>query len=163
MAQHDITAKFRVGLKGFIKVRTVLKKRTTGIFVPILQEYRYMNGDYYANFLRRKLRPKIRENWPQLLEAGVLILRENARSHIAQTITTLFTDYKWEAPSHPASLTGYESSVFRYLRETEQTAAWPKISYFRNTNSTVIRCKRQLTKWAIKWNTKLPNDMMSRP
>ena len=47
--------------------------------------------------------------------------------------------------SHPASLSGYESSVFRSLRETERNAAWPKISVFRNMNSTVIRRKRQLS------------------
>ena len=129
----------------------VLKKRTAGTFDPILQKYRHMNGDYYANFLGQKSRPKIRENWPQLLEASVLILRKKARSHNAQTIKILFTDYKWEALSHPASLSGYESSVFRSLRETERTAAWPRISVSRNTNSAVIRRKRQVTKWAIKW------------
>lgn len=47
-------------------------------------------------------------------------------------------------------------------RENERIAAWPKISVFRNTNSAVIRRKWQLIKWAIKWHTKLPNDMMSR-
>jgi hypothetical protein len=62
VTQHEITAKFRVGSKGFVKVITVLKERTVGIFAPILQEYRHKNGDYYANILRRKLRPKIREN-----------------------------------------------------------------------------------------------------
>lgn len=115
--------------KGFVKVSTVLKKRTGGILASILREYRHMNGDVYVNFLHRKLRPKIRENWPQLLEAGVLILRENVRSQIAQTIKILFTDHKWEALSHPASLSGYESSVFRSLRETERIAAWPKFQF----------------------------------
>jgi hypothetical protein len=62
VTQHEITAKFRVVPKGFVKVSTVPKKITAGIFAPILQEYRHMSGDYYAKFLRRNLRPKTREN-----------------------------------------------------------------------------------------------------
>jgi hypothetical protein len=34
-----------------------------------------VTGHYYANFLRQKLRPKIRQDRSQLLEAGVLPLR----------------------------------------------------------------------------------------
>jgi hypothetical protein len=60
--QHEITAKFRVGPKGFVKGSKVLKKRTAAIIAPILGKYKHTNGNYYANFLRQKLRPRIRQN-----------------------------------------------------------------------------------------------------
>jgi hypothetical protein len=48
VTQHEVTAKFRVGPKGFFKFSTVVKKRTEDIFAPILQEHRHIRGDYYA-------------------------------------------------------------------------------------------------------------------
>jgi hypothetical protein len=68
VTQHEITAKFRVGPTGFVKVSKVLKKRTAGITAPILKKYKHMNGNYYANFLRQKLSSRIRQNLPQVFK-----------------------------------------------------------------------------------------------
>jgi hypothetical protein len=60
-----------------------------------------VTGSYYATFLRKKLRQEIRQNRPQLLESGVLILHDNARLHIAQSVKDVMADYKWEVLTHP--------------------------------------------------------------
>jgi hypothetical protein len=61
-----------------------------------------VTAGYYATFLRKKLRQKIRQNRPQLLESGALILHDNARPHIAQFVEDVMADYKWEVLPHPA-------------------------------------------------------------
>jgi hypothetical protein len=125
----------------FLQSQHSTEEKNCGNFCSHFQGIQAYEWGLLCKVLCRKLRPKVRENWPQLLEASVLILLENARSHIAQTIKILFTDYKWEARFIPLFCPG--SSVFRSLSETEPIVAWPKISVFRNTNSTVIRRKRQ--------------------
>jgi hypothetical protein len=59
-----------------------------------------VTAGYYATFLRKKLLQKIRQNQPQLLESGALILHDNARPHIAQSVKDVMADYKWEVLPH---------------------------------------------------------------
>jgi hypothetical protein len=61
-----------------------------------------VTAGYYATFWRKKLRQNIRENRTQLLESGALILHDNARPHIAQSVKDVMADYKWEILPHPA-------------------------------------------------------------
>jgi hypothetical protein len=62
----------------------------------------YQSLQVNATFVRKKLRQKIRQNQPQLLESGALILHDNARPHIAQSVKDIMADYKWEVLPHPA-------------------------------------------------------------
>jgi hypothetical protein len=52
-----------------------------------------VTAGYYATFLHKKLRQKIRQNWPQLLESGALILHDNARPHITHSVKDVMADY----------------------------------------------------------------------
>lgn len=56
----------------------------------------------YAFFLRKKLRPQICKIRPKLLQAGVVILHDNARPHAAGEIQSVFDEYGWEVLPHPA-------------------------------------------------------------
>jgi hypothetical protein len=53
-----------------------------------------VTAGYYATFLHKKLRQKIRQNRPHLMESGALILHDNARLHIAQSVKDVMADYK---------------------------------------------------------------------
>lgn len=57
-----------------------------------------VTGDYYAAFLHQKFR----QNRSQLLDSGVLIIHDNARPHVMESVKTVLSDYKWEALLHPA-------------------------------------------------------------
>jgi hypothetical protein len=61
-----------------------------------------VTAGYYATFLHKKLRQKIRQNRPQLLESDALILHDNARPLIAQSVKDVMADYKWEVLPHLA-------------------------------------------------------------
>jgi len=50
---------------------------------------------YYRQFLQ-KLRRKMHANRPDLLENGVLILRDNARPHLGKDVRELLDRYSWE-------------------------------------------------------------------
>ena len=55
--------------------------------------------------VRNDIQKFIWTNQPQLLDAGMLILHDNTRLHITQTIRTVFTNFKWEALCHYAERT----------------------------------------------------------
>jgi len=55
---------------------------------------------YYLQFLQ-KLRRKMHANRPDLLENGVLILHDNAQSHLGKDVRELLDGYSWEVLPHP--------------------------------------------------------------
>jgi hypothetical protein len=58
-----------------------------------------VTAGYYTTFFRKKLRQKIRQNRPQLLESGALILHDNARPHITQSVKDVMADYSLTWPT----------------------------------------------------------------
>lgn len=61
-----------------------------------------VNGQYYREVLRNKLRPAIRKKRHELLERGVILLHDNARPHKAACVEELLAGYEWETLTHPA-------------------------------------------------------------
>ncbi len=55
-----------------------------------------VTGEYYEQFPRIKLRPKLRQNRPEILAAAVLILQD--------TVIYLLSKYGWEMLRHAASI-----------------------------------------------------------
>jgi len=55
---------------------------------------------YYHQFLL-KLRCEMHANRPDLLENGVLILRDNARPQLGKDVRELLDRYSWEVLPHP--------------------------------------------------------------
>lgn len=55
-----------------------------------------VTAHYYSKFLHKKLRSKIRQNLSQLMEYryGVLLVHNNARPHITESVRTTWTNYK---------------------------------------------------------------------
>ena len=68
-------------------------------YVPIGET---VNGEYYSNFLRKKLQPAMRKKCPVLLKAGQILLHENATPHKSWHVTSVINKYKWETLKHPA-------------------------------------------------------------
>ncbi len=60
-----------------------------------------VNSEYYAHYLQKILRSAIRKKRPDLLNAGPVILHDNATPHVSTHVTTLLTSYSWETLRHP--------------------------------------------------------------
>jgi histone-lysine N-methyltransferase SETMAR len=94
-------AKFR-RKQGGIKMLAIFAYDNAGIlsahFVPTGQT---VNGLYYKHFLQEILRPAIRKKRRHLLEAGPLLLHDNATPHKSAHVTSLIDQYGWETLRHP--------------------------------------------------------------
>ena len=76
---------------------------------------------YYCQFLL-KLRRKMHANRPDLLENGVLILHDNARTHLGKDVREFLDRYSWDVlPHRPTAPT--ESSGFRPVPRIENQHA----------------------------------------
>ena len=62
---------------------------------------RSVTGEYFA--FMQKLCRKMNKNRPQLFKAGPLVLRDNARPHIADVVTKKLRDYWWEVLPHEST------------------------------------------------------------
>lgn len=60
-----------------------------------------VNAEYYKKVLSDHLRPAIRKKRRELLEAGPIVLHDNARPHVARVVTDLLDRYGWEMLAHP--------------------------------------------------------------
>ena len=68
-------------------------------YVPVRKT---VNGEYYSNCLRKKLRPAIRKKCLGLLKAGPILLHDNATPNKSWQVTSVIDEYKWETLKHPA-------------------------------------------------------------
>lgn len=94
-------AKFR-RKQGNLKQLAIVAYDNSGVlstdFVPLGVT---VNGTYYAEFLMKKLRPAIRKKRPALLNAGVVLLHDNATPHKSNPVKTVIDRYNWEILPHP--------------------------------------------------------------
>jgi hypothetical protein len=96
------------------------------------------------HFCLKKLRQKIRQIRPQLLESGVLILHDNARPHIAQSVKDVMADYKWEVLPHPAcdpDMSPPDYDLFSKLKNPLRGKRFPTLNAL---NAAVTRRIREI-------------------
>ena len=70
--------------------------------LPRVPQGQTVNKEYYGYSLRHIPRPAIRRKRPELLEATLLILQDNATCHKAGNIRAVSTEYNWEVLQHPS-------------------------------------------------------------
>ena len=105
---------------------------------------RSVNAQYYKDFLRQNLRPKIRKLRPGMLERGVLILHDNARPHIADVVSDYLDKTDWETLPYPAyspDMSPPDFDLFPKLKEPLRGIRFPTLN---DLSSAVTRRIRQL-------------------
>jgi transposase len=103
-----------------------------------------VNGEVYAQFLRKQLRPKIRKLRPQLLESGVLLLHDNARPHLHTSVNAVLAEYRWESLPHPPyspDMSPCDYDLFCKLKQPMRGSRYPSLIAL---NSAVTRRIREL-------------------
>jgi len=98
---------------------------------------------YYHQFLQ-KLRRKMHANRPDLLEKGVLILQDNARSHLGKDVRELLDGYSWEVLPHPPHSPDMSPPYFDLLPKLKINMRGVRFSTLEDLSASVTRCVRQL-------------------
>ena len=78
-----------------------------------------VNGTYYAEVLRTKLRPAIRQKRHALYKAGVVLIHDNATPHKSNPIKTVIDHFDWEILPHSSyspDLSPYDYDLFPKLK-----------------------------------------------
>ena len=108
-------------------------------FVPTGQT---VNGLYYKQFLQDILRPAIRKKRKHLLEAGPVLLHDNATSHKFTQVTSLIDLYGWETLRHPAyspDLSPSDFDLFPKLKEPMRGTPFSDLDELKEAVATEVR------------------------
>ncbi|PSN41058.1 Histone-lysine N-methyltransferase SETMAR [Blattella germanica] len=115
-----------------------------------------VTGAYYRNFMQN-LRRKMHKTRPQLLEAGPLILHDNARSHIALVVVEKLREYGWEVLPQPPYSPDMSPPDFDLFPKLKEPLRGRRYSYLEELSTTVTRAIRQMNKnGALDGIIKLP-------
>ena len=86
-------------------------------YVPVGET---VNGEYYSDFLRKKMRLAMRKKRPALLNARPILLHNNAMPHKSWHVTSVIDEYKWETLKHPAYSPNLSSRDFDLFPELKK-------------------------------------------
>ncbi|PSN41436.1 hypothetical protein C0J52_22648 [Blattella germanica] len=115
-----------------------------------------VTGAYYRNFMQN-LRRKMHNTPPQLLEAGPLILYDNARPHIALVVVEKLREYGWEVLPHLPYSPDMSTPDFDLFPKLKEPMRGRRYSYLEELSTTVTRAIRQMNKnGALDGIIKLP-------
>lgn len=101
-----------------------------------------VDGNRYAYFIRKRLRPQIRKTRRTLLEAGVIILHDNARPHLHASVKSAFDEYGWETLPHPAyspDMSPPDFDLFQKLKEPLRGVRFHDLTALNDAVSRRIR------------------------
>ena len=94
----------------------------------------------------QKLRRKMHKNRSQLLVAGPLILRDNARAHIADVVTKKLRDY---GSLHCTLQSGYESTKLRLIPKVKKPMRGRSFSSLEELSTDGTRAIRHTNKSGV--------------
>ncbi|GFW98758.1 histone-lysine N-methyltransferase SETMAR [Trichonephila clavipes] len=92
--------KFRAMKSAGKVLLTVFFDVQSPLLVEFLEHRKSINPDLYCETLRR-LRRSIKNKRPGLLTEGVVLLHDNARSHVSRVTQRKLDKFKWETLNHP--------------------------------------------------------------
>jgi len=103
-----------------------------------------VDGDRYAYFVRKKLRPQIRKIRPNLLQAGVIVLHDNARPHVSTAVQAVLDEYGWEVLPHPAYSPDISPPDYDAFQKLKDPYRGRRFADLEELNAAVSRRIREL-------------------
>lgn len=117
---------------------------------------RSVTAVYYRDFLQN-LRRKMHKTRPQLLEAGPLILHDNARPHIGNVVHEKLRKYGWEVLPHPPYSPDMSPPDFDLFPKLKKPFRGRRFASLEELSAAVTRAVRQLnTNGVLDGIQKLP-------
>ncbi|PSN38599.1 hypothetical protein C0J52_17918, partial [Blattella germanica] len=104
-----------------------------------------VTGAYYRNVMQN-LRRKMHKTRTQLLEAGPLILHDNARPRIALVVVEKLHKYGWEVLPHPPYSPDMSPPDFDLFPKLKEPMRGRRYSSLEELSTTVTRAIRQMNK-----------------
>ena len=106
---------------------------------------RSVTGPYYCEFIQ-KLNRKMHKNRPQLLEAGPLVLHDNARPHVASVVTRKLSEFGWEVLPHPPYSPDMSPPDFDLFPKLKKPMRGHRFSSLEELSAAVTRAIREMNK-----------------
>lgn len=106
---------------------------------------RSVTAMYYREFIQ-KLNRKMHKTRPQLLEAGPLILHDNARPHIANVVSEKLREYGWEVLPHAPYSPDMSPPDFDLFPKLKQPMRGRRFPSLEELSAAVTRAIRQMNR-----------------
>ncbi|GFU69757.1 histone-lysine N-methyltransferase SETMAR [Trichonephila clavipes] len=135
-----VRTKFKQTLLVRKVMSTMFWDRKGILLIDFLPRGETVNADRYCETLR-KLRRAIQNKRSGMLTAGVVLLHDNARPHMARRTTAVLTEFGWELFHHPLfspDLAPYDFHVFFHLKKFLFSSE--RFGNDKELNTSVTRC-----------------------